>query len=192
MTFQSYQLTQRTTDLLAAFEVVMEKYEEAGPGSDWSSVRKECTDRINALYTDWLDLPDPDSFGWYTDELLTAIHYPRWADDSITVFREVAQRPGDFALVGLVGRVQVADGKIARAGLAWFGMGPTPIKARQVEAALLGQPIDALDVNALAELAIADTKPFDDHHATSEYRRTVGRRVFVAALSEALNLRKAA
>jgi hypothetical protein len=73
MTFYSYQLTQRTQDLLAAFEVVMQKYEEAGPGSDWSDVRKECTDRINKLYTDWLDLPSADSFGWYTDELLTAM-----------------------------------------------------------------------------------------------------------------------
>lgn len=73
MTFYSYQLAQRTQDLLAAFEVVMTKYEEAGPGSDWSDIRKECTDRINALYTDWLDLPDPASFGWYTDELLTAM-----------------------------------------------------------------------------------------------------------------------
>jgi carbon-monoxide dehydrogenase medium subunit len=65
-------------------------------------------------------------------------------------------------------------------------MGPTPIKARQAEAALLGQRIDALDVKALAELAIADTAPFDDHHATAEYRRTVGRRVFARALGDAL------
>jgi carbon-monoxide dehydrogenase medium subunit len=121
------------------------------------------------------------------DELLTAIHYPRWGDDAITVFREVAQRPGDFALVGLVGRIQVADGKIARAGLAWFGMGPTPIKARQAEAALVGIAIGDVDPRAIAELAVADTEPFDDSHATAHYRRTVGRRVFARTLSEALN-----
>jgi carbon-monoxide dehydrogenase medium subunit len=126
------------------------------------------------------------------DELLTAIHYPRWADDSITVFREVAQRPGDFALVGLVGRVQVADGKIARAGLAWFGMGPTPIKARQAENALTGAALSDIDPQAIAELAVADTEPFDDQHATAHYRRTVGRRIFARTLGEALDLRKAA
>jgi hypothetical protein len=73
MTFQSYQLAQRAQDLYAAFDVVMQKYEQSDPQGDWSSIRKECTDRINGLYTDWLDLPDPDSFGWYTDELLTAM-----------------------------------------------------------------------------------------------------------------------
>jgi carbon-monoxide dehydrogenase medium subunit len=50
------------------------------------------------------------------DELTTAIHYPRWPAGTVTIFREVAQRPGDFALVGLVGAVHVNEGKIARAG----------------------------------------------------------------------------
>jgi aerobic carbon-monoxide dehydrogenase medium subunit len=121
------------------------------------------------------------------DELLTAIDVPEWPAGTRTVFREIAQRPGDFALVGLSGAVTIDQGRITRAGLAWFGMGPTPMKARQAEAALVGQAIDTVDVNAIAELAIADTAPFDDLHVTAEYRRTVGRRVFAAALREALD-----
>lgn len=126
------------------------------------------------------------------DELVTAIHYPDWPAHAVTVFREVARRPGDFALVGLTGAVVVEGGKIARAGLAWFGMGPTPIKARQAEQALIGQPLERIDARAIAELAVADTAPFDDHHATADYRRTVGGRIFTRTLSEALNLRQAA
>lgn len=126
------------------------------------------------------------------DELLTAIHYPRWDSGAITVFREVAQRPGDFALVGLTGRVALEGGKIARAGLAWFGMGPTPIKARQAEQALIGMTVSDIDPHAIAELAIADSDPFTDHHATAHYRRTVGRRIFARTLAEALNIRQAA
>ena len=126
------------------------------------------------------------------DELVTAIHYPEWPAHTITVFREVARRPGDFALVGLTGAVVLESGRIARAGLAWFGMGPTPIKARQAEQALLGQTLESLDTRAIAELAVADTAPFDDHHATADYRRTVGGRIFTRTLSEALNLRQAA
>lgn len=126
------------------------------------------------------------------DELITAIDFPDWPAGSVSVFREVAQRPGDFALLGLVGALSVESGRIARAGLAWFGMGPTPVKARQVEAALVGQPVDSLDVRGLAELALAETEPFDDRHATAEYRRTVGRRVFARTLAEALNVRHAA
>jgi carbon-monoxide dehydrogenase medium subunit len=130
------------------------------------------------------------------DELLTSVYFPEWpsdaTSDTISLFHEVAMRPGDFALVGLSGAVVVKDQRIVRAGLAWFGMGPTPMKARQVEAALLGQSIDKLDTRALAELAIADTTPFDDHHATAEYRRTVGARMFARILNERVSSRKAA
>jgi carbon-monoxide dehydrogenase medium subunit len=125
-------------------------------------------------------------------EIVTSIRIPEWPADTINLFREVTRRPGDFALVGLTGAIAVKDGRIERAGLAWFGMGPTPMKARKVEAALIGQSIPALDARALADLAIADTAPFDDLHATAEYRRTVGRGIFARTLSEALNLRIAA
>jgi carbon-monoxide dehydrogenase medium subunit len=120
------------------------------------------------------------------DELITAIHFPDWPAGTIHLFREVAMRPGDFALVGLTGAITVKDGHVTRAGIAWFGMGPTPVKARQAEAALIGQPVAGLDLRGLAELAVADTAPFDDHHATAEYRRTVGRRVFARSLREQL------
>ena len=125
------------------------------------------------------------------DEILMSVHFPDWPSGSLSVFREIAPRPGDFALVGLCGALHVVDGRITRAGLAWFGMGPTPMKARQLQAALLNQSIATLDLPALAELAVADTAPFDDLHASAEYRRTVGRRVFERALREALGARAA-
>ena len=40
--------------------------------------------------------------------------------------------------------------------------------------------------------AVADTEPFDDHHATAEYRRTVGKRIFTRTVREALGLKEAA
>ena len=122
------------------------------------------------------------------DELVTGIHFPAWPSGHITLFKELAQRPGDFALVGIVGALVVENDKITRVGLAWFGMGATPIKARAAEQKLLGQTIETIDVQAVAELAISDTAPFDDHHASAEYRRTVGRRIFARALRESLKL----
>jgi carbon-monoxide dehydrogenase medium subunit len=120
------------------------------------------------------------------DELVTGITFPNWPKGHTILFREVAQRPGDFALLGLVGALSVEDGKIARAGLAWFGMGPTPIRARAAEQALLGRSLDAIDPQAVAVHAVADTAPFDDHHASAEYRRTVGARIFARTLRESL------
>jgi len=126
------------------------------------------------------------------DELVTGISFPDWPKGHIPLFREVAQRPGDFALLGMVGALSVEGGKIARAGLAWFGMGPTPIRAKAAEQMLLGRSLDGFDPQAVAERAIADTAPFDDHHASAEYRRTVGARIFVRTLREALELEELA
>jgi carbon-monoxide dehydrogenase medium subunit len=126
------------------------------------------------------------------DELVTGLTYPDWSRGHITVFREVAQRPGDFALLGLVGALVIDGGKITRAGLAWFGMGPTPIKARAAEQMLRGRTLAEIDSHAVAERAISDTAPFDDHHASAEYRRTVGKRIFARTLREALDIREVA
>lgn len=126
------------------------------------------------------------------DELVTSITFPDWPKGHLAVFRELAQRPGDFALVGIVGALAIEGGKIARAGLAWFGMGPIPIRAKAAERMLLGQPLDAIDAQTVAEHAITDTAPFDDQHASAEYRRTVGKRIFAAALREALTIEVAA
>jgi carbon-monoxide dehydrogenase medium subunit len=120
------------------------------------------------------------------DELLTGIFFPDWPHGHVTLFHEVTQRPGDFALVGLVGAITVERGVVARAGFAWFGMGATPIRAKAAESMLIGQSLDRLDAQAVAEEAIADTAPFDDHHASAEYRRLVGRRIFARTLREAL------
>jgi aerobic carbon-monoxide dehydrogenase medium subunit len=123
------------------------------------------------------------------DELVTGVIYPDWPAGHVEIFAEVAQRPGDFALVGLVGAAVVEAGRITRVGLAWFGMGPTPVRMRQAEAALMGALASDLDLSAVAELAVADAAPFDDHHASAEYRRTVGRRVLASTLREALATR---
>ena len=126
------------------------------------------------------------------DELVTGIVYPDWGAGHTVLFGEVARRPGDFALTGLVGAVAADGGAITRAGLAWFAMGPTPMRMAAVEAALVGKALEDIYVKALADMALTETAPFDDHHASAEYRRTVGRRLFTRTLREAFALEAAA
>lgn len=120
------------------------------------------------------------------DELVTAIIFPDWPKGHIALFKELAQRPGDFALSGMVGALVVEGGRIVRAGIAWFGMGPTPIRAKAAEKMLLGRSLADIDPQAVAGQAVAETAPFDDKHASAEYRRTVGKRIFARTLREAL------
>jgi aerobic carbon-monoxide dehydrogenase medium subunit len=116
------------------------------------------------------------------DELVTGLVYPDWGDGHAVVFDELARRPGDFALTGFVGAIACESGIIRRAGLAWFAMGPTPLPMTRLEAALTGAAVPGIDAEALAALAIEDTAPFDDSHASADYRRTAGRRLLARAL----------
>jgi carbon-monoxide dehydrogenase medium subunit len=125
-------------------------------------------------------------------ELVTAVNFPALPVGSIAIFREVARRPGDFALVGLVGYITRSQGKITQAGLAWFGMGPMPMKLRRAEAALIGQSENNIDIPGLTALAMADAEPLDDNLATAAYRQQVGRRVFADALQRAFEGKAAA
>ena len=112
------------------------------------------------------------------DEVLAAVHCPAWPQNTRTLFEEVARRQGDFALVGLLGGMVLEGGRITRAGLAWFGMGPTPVPAVAVERALVGTAPADVDVADLTRIALGEVAPGDDLHASEQYRRTVAARVF--------------
>ncbi len=121
------------------------------------------------------------------DELVTGIIFPCWPADHFPLFRELTQRPGDFALTGVVGALACTNGVITRAGIAWLAMGPTPLRATSAEQLLLGKTLADVDIQAVATAAVADTAPFDDQRTSAEYRRTAGRRIFARALTETLS-----
>ncbi len=118
------------------------------------------------------------------DELVTGITFPAWPAGHLPLFTELAQRPGDFALVGVVGALALEAGKISRAGIAWMAMGPTPLKAAAAEQLLVGKSLAEIDPQAVADAAVAETSPFDDKRTSAEYRRTVGARLLARALRE--------
>lgn len=123
------------------------------------------------------------------DELVTAIHYPDLPAGTVSVVHEVARRPGDFALTGLVATLTVDGGVIRRARIAWLAMGPTPLRSPKAEAALTGQKVSEADLAEIGRLAASETDPMDDGHASADYRRTVGARIFRRAVNQALEAR---
>lgn len=121
------------------------------------------------------------------DEMITAVRFPDWPAGTVTVVHEVARRPGDFALVGLVCAFALGGGKVDRASIGWFGMGPQPMRSRRAEQAMAGRKLSAADLTEIAQLAIDDTDPLSDAQADAAYRRRVGARVFRRVVGEALN-----
>jgi aerobic carbon-monoxide dehydrogenase medium subunit len=121
------------------------------------------------------------------DEVLTAVHLPVWGGRCGFVVDEIARRSGDFALAGVACAVEVdGAGAVTRSGIGLFGMGPTPIRARDAEQALNGSSPNATDLAEIGRLAVAACNPSDDVHASAEYRTHVGAHLVQRALDKAL------
>ncbi|MEC8195125.1 MAG: xanthine dehydrogenase small subunit, partial [Pseudomonadota bacterium] len=74
--------------------------------------------------------------------------------------------------------VQVENGMIASAVLAFGGMAATPKRAAAAEAALVGQPWSEATLMAAADKLPEDFQPLTDMRATSDYRMKVAQNLF--------------
>jgi len=106
------------------------------------------------------------------DELLVEVRLPAH-DRAGSAFVEVARRRGDYALVGVAAVVEVADGRIARARLAFTGVGAGPVRIGELEQAVVGKPADEETLTEAGRIASARLDPETDIHASAEYRREV-------------------
>lgn len=119
------------------------------------------------------------------DEILRSVRFPVWSGSSGASVKEFARRSGDFAIAGVTCALEVADGKISKAGIGFLGMGPTPMRATQTESNLTGtSPADA-DWSEIADAAVAETDPGEDIHASAAHRRRIGAHLAAEALAEA-------
>jgi carbon-monoxide dehydrogenase medium subunit len=121
------------------------------------------------------------------DEILSAVHFPVWSGRTGFAVEEVARRSGDFALAGVVAAIELdGDDTIRRSAISFLGMAPTPVRAGQAEAALAGRAPTRDELDEVGRLAVADTDPTADVHASAEYRKHVGAHLVVRALDRAL------
>jgi aerobic carbon-monoxide dehydrogenase medium subunit len=120
------------------------------------------------------------------DEVLVSVSVPKLGDGwghRYEKFHRVAQA---WALVGVVAAVRRANGSIDEARIGMVNMGPTPLRARAVEQALIGQSSTTAVSDAAASASATEgTSPSSDLHASAEYRthlaRVLTRRAVTAA-----------
>jgi aerobic carbon-monoxide dehydrogenase medium subunit len=104
-------------------------------------------------------------------ELLTAIRFPAWPAGHGYAFVEFARRHGDFAIVSAaVLLLTDAAGKITRCAITLGGMGVGPIRAGELEKALIGQA-PSVDVLRQACESCRKFEALDDVHAPASYRQ---------------------
>jgi len=73
--------------------------------------------------------------------------------------------------VAVAAAVKVDGGTIAEARVGLTNMGSTPLRARSVESALVGQPATDEAVRAAAASADHDTRPPSDLNGDADYRK---------------------
>ncbi len=119
-------------------------------------------------------------------ELLTEVRFPTRAKRSGWSVQEVSRRHGDFALVGTAVQIDLnGSGAVARAGIALFGVGSTPVRIAAAEALLVGHRPTAASWAEAAATVAREVDPLEDNHATSAYRRHVAGVLTRRALEQA-------
>src|SRR5207302_1775793 len=119
------------------------------------------------------------------DEVLVEILVPVPAAGHGWSYQKFTRRAIDWAIVGVAAVVEPSPEGIARAAVGLVNMGPTPLRAAAVEAALRGAPRTA--VAAAAARAPEGTEPAADIHADAEFRAHLATVLTRRALEEALS-----
>ncbi len=104
-------------------------------------------------------------------ELLTGARFPCWSERHGHAFVEFSRRHGDFAIVSAAALIEEdAEGKVTRASVTLGGMGPAPLRASEVERALIGEKIDDKRLREICE-PLRQRDAVDDIHAPAAYRQ---------------------
>ncbi len=105
------------------------------------------------------------------DELLTGATFPCWSARHGSAFVEFSRRHGDFAIVSAAALLEEdGAGKVTRASVTLGGMGPAPVRAGEVERALIGEKIEDKRLREICE-PLRRLDAVDDIHAPASYRQ---------------------
>lgn len=89
-------------------------------------------------------------------------------------FAKVARRkPHGASVLSIAAVLPVADRKVGNARVAYGAMAPTPMRARAVEAALDGRPLDKSSIDGAVKVATEGCTPLTDPQASAWYRQSV-------------------
>jgi aerobic carbon-monoxide dehydrogenase medium subunit len=105
------------------------------------------------------------------DELVTGAVFPCWPAGHGYAFIEFARRHGDFAIVSAAALLtEDRNGKVTRASVTLGGIAVAPVRASEVERALIGEIIAENRLRDICE-SLRQLEAIEDIHAPASYRQ---------------------
>ena len=119
------------------------------------------------------------------DEMLTHVTLKRWPAGHGFAFEEFAMRHGDFAICAVSCLAAMREsGEIEDIAIAVSGVSPTPVRMREVEAAMKGQK-PGRDIFRMAASKASALDAMSDAYVTADYRKHLARILSFRALEKA-------
>ena len=121
------------------------------------------------------------------NELLQEIRVPAPPERSGGAYMKLERKVGDYGIAAVAVFVTLDEsGNVTYAGIGLTNVGPTPIRAKDAEQALLGKALNDASIHEAADLAAAAARPTKDTRGPVEYKRDMVRTLTVRALRKAL------
>lgn len=119
------------------------------------------------------------------DEILVEIRVPRLKARTQGAYVKESIRAGDYGVATAAVVVTLDGEKIEKARIALGAVGPTPVRAKRAEKAIVGREIDDA-LEAVGRLAAEESQPATDIEGSAEYKRRIVRLVSREALANAM------
>ena len=108
------------------------------------------------------------------DEVLAWIKVPKATQAEFSRVYKISKRfEDDISAVCLAVNLHIANGVVQTASIGAGGVAATPVRARQTEAALIGQPWNQATVKRAMQTLRTEFTPISDMRASSGYRTQV-------------------
>ncbi len=122
--------------------------------------------------------------------LLVGVALPAEAGIRSCASYKLTRSAEDISLVQIVVALGIVDGQIEAARIAMGAVAPVPMRATLAEAHLVGQSVDDISLDTIAdaaEIAAGECEPVDDHRASADYRRDMVRVLTRRQITRALH-----
>ena len=104
------------------------------------------------------------------DEILTEIRIPIPVAGSGWSYQKLKRKTGDFATAATAVLLQMKSTSVARVAIALTNAGPTALRAKAAEGALIGKPINEASLRDAARLAMSICAPTPDQRGDAAYK----------------------